>query len=345
MTIKNHDSLTDILKLISEIESTTSNLKRDTVGKLHDPNLNETLKDLLSEVNNLKNTPIHLTPSGSISDLNVLSAINSLTHTTLEVGQQLSTTNSDVLKTYSESYLDTGKKLVLILEEIEYPDLKQLKKDTIKLSNFLTKTSQQATKLETEIQELELRAQDSINQVHKLYNSTMIELDERKTQVNELIGVISNTSIIGSYEKDARSEKRSANFFRWGSIACMGIVVVMLAELITTSLDGSIHLDDVLARLAISLALSVPAAYLARESAKHREQQYRLRQTSLDLAAISPFLASLPLEEQHKIKTEMALKIFATQEFSRTSENSFPINTHELLLELIKRLEPSKPGK
>lgn len=88
--------------------------------------------------------------------------------------------------------------------------------------------------------------------------------------------------------------------------------------------------------------LSIPAAYLARESAKHREKQYAHQQTSLDLKAIAPYIASLPQEEQHKIKIEIAGRIFAAKDFNKVDTDSYPININEIIMEIIKKLDIKK---
>ncbi|MFP3670154.1 hypothetical protein SB717_34255, partial [Priestia sp. SIMBA_032] len=65
-----------------------------------------------------------------------------------------------------------------------------------------------------------------------------------------------------------------------------------------------------------------------------------------DMKAVSPFLASLPEAERHKIKADIASRIFGGKDFSNVSSDSYPINTHEILMELIKKLEvPNKPSK
>lgn len=62
-------------------------------------------------------------------------------------------------------------------------------------------------------------------------------------------------------------------------------------------------------------------------------------QTSLDLKAIDPYLASLPIEEQHRIKSEMSNRLFATKNFSAVGADPYPINVQDVLVRLIDKLE------
>ncbi|MEE9944934.1 MAG: hypothetical protein PBV00_11465 [Pseudomonas asiatica] len=193
--------------------------------------------------------------------------------------------------------------------------------------------------IEIKIDNLQDAANDEIKKISLAYDEAKANLDEKKTQIDELVGHASAQVVAGDYARSSEVEKKTADKLRWGSIACMALVVLLLGVTAFKSLDAEIHWENFVIRITLALLLSVPAAYLARESAKHREQQYQHLQTSLDLKAITPFLASLPPEEQHKIKIDIASKIFAGRDFSRVGADPFPINAHELVMEIIKKLE------
>lgn len=106
----------------------------------------------------------------------------------------------------------------------------------------------------------------------------------------------------------------------------------------TSSLTGS----EIAARIAISLILSIPAAYLTRESAKHRQQHYRHRAAALDLATIDPFLASMPEDKRNELKLEIAKRLFAQTEATPQAE-SYPINVQEILMALVQRANTETP--
>jgi hypothetical protein len=97
-------------------------------------------------------------------------------------------------------------------------------------------------------------------------------------------------------------------------------------------------------RLIFSVLLSVPAAYLARESAKLRQQQHSHHETSLNLKAIGPYIASLPEDEQNLIKSDIAKKMFTPKIQAIQSTDSYPINTQELFLKLFDKID-FKPQK
>ena len=122
----------------------------------------------------------------------------------------------------------------------------------------------------------------------------------------------------------------------------MALIVGIAGYSFIESMHQSFDLSNSLLRLGLVFLLSVPAAYLARESTKHRQQQYTHLQTSLDLKAINPYIASLPDEEQHKIKSEIAQRIFAPKDFQSISNESYPINSQEVIMALISKFGNDK---
>jgi len=172
-----------------------------------------------------------------------------------------------------------------------------------------------------------------------IYQAAVQKFKEKEDQVNEMLDVLSQRAIAGSYENSAAEEKKTADAMRNGSVALMLAVVVIVAVAFFETTSNDFKWENSLFRVTLALLLSVPAGYLARESAKHREQQYSHLQTSLSLKALSPYLATLPEEQQHKIKIEMADRIFAQRDFSMVSKDSFPINMQELAMAIVNKLD------
>lgn len=186
---------------------------------------------------------------------------------------------------------------------------------------------------------------DVINEVKKaerLYESTLADFEIKKEQIDDILGHVSGRAIAGDFEKSAEDEKNMANWLRYASLACMSLIVLVVAYSFWETTSEDFSWQNSIFRIVLAFILSVPAAYLARESAKHREQQYAHLQTSLDLKAIAPYIASLPEAEQHKIKIEIAGRLFAAKDFSKVSSDPYPVNVHEILMEIIKKLDLNK---
>lgn len=235
--------------------------------------------------------------------------------------------------TPSKTSIDSvdASKLNIMIEEQEKHDQR--------VKKLLNENELRIAGLEKRIQELEGTAQGEIDKISLAYSEGLQEIGIKKSEIDGILGHVSGRAIAGDYERSAAEEKKMADGLRIGSLVCMAVIAGCL---IYTLLGHSTDWQQSLFRISLTFLLSVPAAYLARESAKHREQQYQHLQTSLDLKALSPFVASLPDEEQHKIKIAIASKIFAGRDFSKVGNDPFPINTHEIIMELLKKVDVSK---
>lgn len=120
----------------------------------------------------------------------------------------------------------------------------------------------------------------------------------------------------------------------------MTVIAIIIGQSLLSTGDPDFNLKTAILRLVFSAALSIPAAYLSRESTRHRNKQYEFQQMSLELQAITPYIASLPDEEQHKLKAEMATRLFGSKGQINNSE-SYPINIQEILTKIIEKIPAS----
>lgn len=191
---------------------------------------------------------------------------------------------------------------------------------------------------------LEDHVQEKVDAADLLYNETEIKLTEKKNSVDELLGKVSEGVIAHGFDTSAAEEKKIANILRIGSLFCMVVIAIVIGFSLYETTTEAFKWENSTFRLIFTILLSVPAAYLARESAKHRQQQYAHLQTSLNLKAIGPYLASLPEEEQHRLKSEIASRLFAPKDSSVKDVDSYPINAQELLMKLLDKAD-FKPKK
>lgn len=196
--------------------------------------------------------------------------------------------------------------------------------------------------MEADIGDLRRLAEREIKYVVEEFQDAKNYLSEKRKEIDGLLEDSASQIIAGDYKKSAAIEKKAADLFRISAISCMALICIILTEITLSTLNSDLDWKRALARISIAFLLSVPAAYLARESAKHREQQYHFQQTSLDTKAIAPFISSLPDEEQHKIKSAVATKLFAGRDFSKVGIDPFPINLQEILIEILKNADITK---
>jgi hypothetical protein len=199
--------------------------------------------------------------------------------------------------------------------------------------------------MESSLESIEEDMKSRLKAVDTLYSSAKEDLDRKQKGVDDLLGTISASIIAGDYDSSATSEKKMADWLRVGSLGCMAIIALAVGFSLYETTTDAFKWENSLFRLVFTILLSVPAAYLARESAKHRQQQYTHLQTSLDLKAITPYLASLPIEEQHRLKSEIANRLFAPKNYSLDSNDAYPINTQEILMKLLDKVEFKSSNK
>ncbi|MBL0223238.1 MAG: hypothetical protein IPQ17_11085 [Xanthomonadales bacterium] len=82
-------------------------------------------------------------------------------------------------------------------------------------------------------------------------------------------------------------------------------------------------------RLLYALAVAAPAFYTARESARHRTNADRARQTELELASLGPFIELLKDQDKDEIRKSLISTYFGR-----------PIDPHEIRT----ILDPEKKG-
>lgn len=207
----------------------------------------------------------------------------------------------------------------------------------------ITEAQSELASIEQQLNNLKRIAQSETEKILSHHEETRQHLEDKRKEVDGLVESTATQIIAGDYHNSAVNEKNSADKFRLAAIAFMLLIVIIVTESTFSTLRSEFDWSQALTRFTLVFLLSIPTAYFARESAKHREQQYHFHQTSLDTRAISPFISSLPNEEQHKIKAAVAAKLFAGRDFTKLGNDSFPLNTQEILIELIKKLEI--PGK
>ena len=72
----------------------------------------------------------------------------------------------------------------------------------------------------------------------------------------------------------------------------------------------------------MAVTFGILAAYAARLADKHESIERKNRKMELELAAIDPYLSELPVNTRHKIKEELASRLFAQSEQPEIITNS-----------------------
>jgi hypothetical protein len=168
-------------------------------------------------------------------------------------------------------------------------------------------------------------------------------LKEREKQVNEIFGAIGSASLAGHFKKTADEQEKIANRYRLIALGLMtGMIVIAGISFYHTLSQAAPDWKLFGFRLATSVVLLIPALYAARESAKHRTREGRLRKSHLELASIDAYLALLPEDKRNELKEKLTDKFFGQAE---PVEKDEMVSGHALLQVIEMALKNLTSGK
>jgi hypothetical protein len=133
------------------------------------------------------------------------------------------------------------------------------------------------------------------------------DVEEKRKLVEKLVGVIGNLGVTSGYLRVANQAKWAL----WGWQATTLGALVTLSWLAYKTLgtleDASGHFNwgGFAARALLLVSLGVIAAYSGTQADKLFGEERRNRKLALELEAIGPYLAPLPVEEQNKFRLQI----------------------------------------
>ncbi|MCG9736481.1 hypothetical protein L1D51_21235 [Pseudoalteromonas shioyasakiensis] len=286
----------------------------------------------------------------------LLSDIRSFTHNFLTSNYPEENSNGSQLHILDEKLEQRIEiklnSLVQILDE-KFTDEKNkllnlhsiMKNSCQEIENNSNEFQNKISSLESSVTNIEQLYNDKVKSINDIYNNGMNDIAQKEEQIDKLLSTASNRVMADDFDTSAAEEKKAANWLRLGSLGCMAVIIGIVCYSFYDSTHSGFDWESSIFRTVLVFILSIPAAYLSRESAKHREQQYNYHHTALDLKAITPYIASLPEEDQNRIKISIAERIFASRQTNLNQQDSFPLNTQELMMELIKKVDLSSNQK
>jgi len=169
------------------------------------------------------------------------------------------------------------------------------------------------------------------------------DLEIQRTKAARIVQVVGNIGVTGNYQQIANSEASQANFWRWVTIAIFGAGISVAAATFIKFWNEPFSAENmwsVVIRLLYAIAITAPAWYTARESARHRTNSDRARQTELELASIGPFIELMPEDKKVEIRESLTKIYFGRQVDPHEVQSPMDIgNIKELVVELVKAVK------
>jgi hypothetical protein len=172
------------------------------------------------------------------------------------------------------------------------------------------------TIIDNSVSKLEKQYGEFIENISK-YQTTATE---KHQSILELYELVAGDSVGAGYLKNANDEKDQANFWRYTS------VVFIVATALWTGFSylhgtpmslgqGSELLwAQVLKAFSVTAVLLFGAAYSAKQSTIHRQNEKRTRWFALEIKAIDPFISSLDDVERKRLKHLLAERLFGQKD-------------------------------
>ena len=139
-------------------------------------------------------------------------------------------------------------------------------------------------------------------------------IGEMHASIKKLHGLATNDSVAGGYKKGADDERRAALLWSLVSMGCY--CLILLWVLFKGKLGFGIADVDgldwplIVTTVSVTAVAFVAAQFAGRQSRVSRMNEQRMRWFSFEIAAIDPFISSLPVEAQQKLKQELSEKLF-----------------------------------
>lgn len=193
--------------------------------------------------------------------------------------------------------------------------------------------------LEDRLKSIEKEHENTLGAVKNLFDVNKLAILKKQKDIDALFGIASGSALAGGYDGRARKEEVIANILRIASLILMVVIIALFSWSLYDTTQSVIDWRILLFKFVVSVMLSVPAAYLAKESTRHRQEHQYYLSKALDINAIDPYIANLPDPEKHKLKSKIALRLFAARREAPQEPNEFPINAQEIILKLIEKTE------
>ncbi len=167
-----------------------------------------------------------------------------------------------------------------------------------------------AKRLEASLQDTSTKAAQQRDDLRGAAQALLDDLTEMRTKAETLLHVIGSAGMAGEYQKVANSARRATTVWQvFAASAMIGLVTFAILTYLATQ-QTEIHWGGVAARAFVTLTFGVIAAYAARQGDRYSDIEVRNRRYQLELSSLDPYLANLPQETQHKVKVEIAQKLF-----------------------------------
>lgn len=153
-------------------------------------------------------------------------------------------------------------------------------------------------------------AEDVSTEYRGIADALNAHLETRRDEADKLVGLMGERAVTSTYQKTA-DEARSEMI--WWQLITVVVMVGLLAgaifEFLPALKDGW-NWGVGGARVMVAIIATLLAGYTGTQAKIARDTMRTNRRREMDLAALGPYLAPLPEEDQHEMRTRIADRYF-----------------------------------
>ncbi|SEO80998.1 hypothetical protein SAMN04488134_11375 [Amphibacillus marinus] len=164
------------------------------------------------------------------------------------------------------------------------------------------------------------------NKLESIINETIIRKDKydkdlsaHKRSVEEIVGIISTTSISGHFKENADFNRKSKNI--WQIVTISAFLLTVIFGIFAFMYDTSNTWVGLVSRGIVTTALGSLTAYAARQASKSEAEERNNRRMEIELKTLDPYIASFKNEDRIKLKEQLFPTIFGNNTASELNLN------------------------
>jgi hypothetical protein len=178
-------------------------------------------------------------------------------------------------------------------------------------------------------------ANEKLSALHEDYDKKakviLDEVNKHRSDVEKLVGVIGSLGVTSGYQTTANRARISMWIWQSITVAAMCGLIYFAYHAFLPSVQGEFKWESFAARVFLTITVGVLAAYAGAQADRFFHMEKSNRKLALELAAIDPFIALLPQDEQYKFKLEVGRRSFAQEEIAVAKRDKSPATTLDLL--------------
>jgi hypothetical protein len=157
------------------------------------------------------------------------------------------------------------------------------------------------------------------------------EMDVRKKEIEKLVGVIGNLGVTSGYLTTANEAKKTTQMWQLITVSAMIGFIGMAFYSFLPSVQGSFSWPGFAGRVFVSLSVGVLAAYAGAQADRSQKVERHNRRLALELEAIGPFIAPLPVEKQEAFRLAIGERSFGHGDGASSGGEKSPTSVADLL--------------